>query len=221
MTEDIQLVKQPQASFVLMEQSSGKVKAIAGGRGQKAANLEINRATELKRQPGSALAMLSTYAPALDTAGFTLGDIQDDAAYRGTGLESAVWNGQNSAYDGLLTLRTAIKKSKSIPAIRTLQEISVQTGYDFLKKFGFTTIVERKENAEGNVYSDLQLKLALGELNEGVTNLELTAAYAAIANGGVYQRPRFYTRILDKDGNVFWRIMFLQSVLLRKIRHGF
>lgn len=201
-TEDIQLVKQPQASFVLMEQSSGKVKAIAGGRGQKAANLEINRATELKRQPGSALAMLSTYAPALDTAGFTLGDIQDDAAYRGTGLESAVWNGQNSAYDGLLTLRTAIKKSKSIPAIRTLQEISVQTGYDFLKKFGFTTIVERKENAEGNVYSDLQLKLALGELNEGVTNLELTAAYAAIANGGVYQRPRFYTRILDKDGNV-------------------
>ena len=201
-TEDIQLVKQPQASFVLLEQSTGKVKAIAGGRGKKAANLEINRATEWKRQPGSVLAMLSTYAPALDTAGITLGDVQDDAVYRGTGLESAVWSRQDSGYDGLVTLRNAISSSKSIPAVKTLQDISVQTGYDFLKKFGFTTIVERKENAEGNVYSDLQLKLALGELNEGVTNLQLTAAYAALANGGVYQKPRFYTKIIDKDGNV-------------------
>lgn len=201
-SENIQLVKQPQASFVLLEQATGKVKAIAGGRGPKAANREINRATELKRQPGTALAMLSTYVPALDTAGITLGNVKDDAIYRSTGLENAVWNRENDAYDGLITLRSAIRRSKSIPAVKTLQDISVQTGYDFLKKFGFTTIVERKENAEGNIYSDLQLKLALGELNEGVTNLELTAAYAAIANEGVYQKPRFYTKIIDKDGNV-------------------
>lgn len=200
-TESIQLVKQPQASFVLLEQSTGKVKAIVGGRGQKAANREMNRATEFKRQPGSVLAMLSTYAPALDTAGKTLGSVQDDSLDN-LSVESKIWQWGLGAYNGLVTIRAAITDAESIPAVRTLQDISVQTGYEFLKKFAFTTLVERRENDEGNIYSDLQLQLALGELNEGVTNLELTAAYAAIANGGVYQKPRFYTKIVDRDGDV-------------------
>lgn len=201
-SENMQLVKQPQASFVLLEQSTGKVKAIVGGRGQRKANREINRATEFKRQPGSALAMLSAYAPALDTAGITLGSVQDDSAYYDTGMDSKIRQLEDGIYGGLMTLRTAVINAKSVPAVKTLQEISVQTGYEFLKKFSLSTIVEKKENEDGKVSSDLQLSLALGELNEGVTNLELTAAYAAIANEGVYQKPRFYTKIVDSDGNV-------------------
>lgn len=200
--ENIQLVKQPQASFVLIEQATGEVKAIVGGRGQKLANRDINRATESKRQPGTVLAMLSTYAPALDTAGVTLGDVQDDTAYHYPGTDTDVRQWNNSGYRGFITLRQAIKNARSVPAVKTLEKISVQTGYEYLRKFNFTTIVEKKRNEDGNVYTDLQLQLALGELNEGVTNLELTAAYAAIANQGVYQEPRFYTKIVDRNGNV-------------------
>lgn len=201
-TENIQFVKQPQTSFVLIEQKTGQVKAIVGGRGQKLANRKINRATESKRQPGSVLAMLSTYAPALDTAGITLGSVQDDAAYHYPGTSASVSQWGDSGYQGLITMHQAITNTRSVPAVKTLEQISVQTGYEFLRKFNFTTIVEKKRNEEGNVYTDLQLQLALGELNEGVTNLELTAAYAAIANQGVYQTPRFYTKIVDCNGTI-------------------
>ena len=200
--EKLQLIKQPQASFVLIEQATGQVKAVVGGRGQKEANTDVNRAMELKRQPGSSLAMLSTYAPALDTAGITLGNVEDDTAYFYPGTNTQVRKWEGSPYHGLMTLREAIKGSENIPAVKTLEKVSVQTGYEFLKKFSLTTIIEQKKSEDGQVYTDLQLQLALGELNEGVTNLELTAAYAAIAGRGVYRKPAFYTKIIDRYGNV-------------------
>lgn len=202
LAEKIQLIKQPQTSFVLIEQATGQVKAIVGGRGKKQANTDVNRASELKRQPGSCLAMLSTYAPALDTAGITLGNVEDDTAYFYPGTNTQVRKWESSPYHGLMTLREAITGSENIPAVKTLEKVSIQTGYEFLKKFSLTTIIEQKKNEEGQVYTDLQLQLALGELNEGVTNLELTAAYAAIANHGVYKKPGFYTKIIDRYGNV-------------------
>lgn len=202
LAEKIQLIKQPQTSFVLIEQATGQVKAIVGGRGKKEANIDVNRATELKRQPGSSLAMLSTYAPALDTSGITLGNVEDDTSYFYPGTNTRVRKWEGSPYHGLMTLRRAITGSENIPAVKTLEKVSVQTGYEFLKKFSLTTIIEQKKNEEGQVYTDLQLQLALGELNEGVTNLELTAAYASIANGGVYKTPGFYTKIVDRHGNV-------------------
>lgn len=183
-SENIQLVKQPQASFVLMEQSTGRVKAIVGGRGQRLANRALNRATEDTRQPGSVFGVLSSYLPALDTAGMTLGTRQ--------GEEGNI----------MTTLRTAITNSVNISAINALKEVSERTGYDYLKKLGFSTIVEQRKNEDGEVDSDIQLQMAIGELAEGVTNLELTAAYATIANQGIYQRPRFYTKVIDEEGNV-------------------
>lgn len=199
LSENIRLVKQPQASFVLMEQQTGKIVAVVGGRGAKRMNRGVNRATESKRQPGSALTILSTYVPALDTAGITLGDVVDDAPYH---FPEEMELKQDGQYSGLMTVREAIKEGKTVPALKTLQEVSVQTGYDFLKKFSFTTLVRQKASEDGQVHSDLQLSLAVGKLSEGVTNLELTAAYAALAGGGVYRQPRFYTKVVDRAGNV-------------------
>jgi len=199
LSETIRLVKQPQTSFVLMEQKTGKVVAVVGGRGAKRINRGINRATESKYQPGSALTLLSTYVPALDTAGITLADVEDDAP---NNLLEELELPPNEQYNGLITMREAITEGKMIPALKTLQEISVQTGYEFLKKFSFTTLVRQKESEDGQMHSDLQLSLALGKLCEGVTNLELTAAYAALADGGNYRQPRFYTKVVDRDGNV-------------------
>ena len=77
--ENATMTIQPQSSFVVMDQSNGEVVAIVGGRGEKEGNRTLNRATNTKRQPGSTFKILSTYLPALDAAGFTLADVQDDA----------------------------------------------------------------------------------------------------------------------------------------------
>ncbi|WP_281352923.1 penicillin-binding transpeptidase domain-containing protein [Anaerocolumna sedimenticola] len=75
-------------------------------------------------------------------------------------------------------------------------------GFDYLTKLGFTTLVDSRTSDSGKVYSDINLSMALGGITDGVSNLELTAAFAAIANSGYYTKPSFYTKILDHDNKV-------------------
>lgn len=202
LSESINLIKQPQASFVLMEQSTGKVRAIVGGRGEKTANRTLNRASSSKRQPGSTFKVLSTYLPALDTSGFTLANVMDDAPYKYPGTNKRVKDWDSSGYKGLTSLRQGIVDSVNIVTVKTFQKVTPQTGFDYLLNLGFTTLVDRRETSDGQIYSDIQLPTALGGLTDGVTNVELTAAYAAIANGGTYIKPVYYTKIIDSKGNV-------------------
>ncbi|MCR5421306.1 MAG: PBP1A family penicillin-binding protein [Lachnospiraceae bacterium] len=198
--ENISLTPQPQASVTIMDQSTGEVKAIVGGRGTKAASLTLNRATDTKRQPGSCFKVLAAYAPALDSAGFTLASTQVDAPYNySNGRPVANWY---KGYKGTCTIRYGIEQSLNIVAVKTLTDITPQLGYDYLLNFGFTTLVSRRTEADGSISSDITQALALGGVTDGVTNLELTAAYATIANKGTYNRPSFYTKIIDHDGNV-------------------
>ena len=202
LSESINLIKQPQASFVLMEQSTGKVRAIVGGRGEKTANRTLNRASSSKRQPGSTFKVLSTYLPALDTSGFTLANVMDDAPYKYPGTNKRVKDWDSSGYKGITSLRQGIVDSVNIVTVKTFQKVTPQTGFDYLLNLGFTTLVDRRETSDGQIYSDIQLPTALGGLTDGVTNVELTAAYAAIANGGTYIKPVYYTKIVDSKGNV-------------------
>ena len=188
--ESVVFTLQPQAAVTIIDQYSGDVKAIVGGRGDKSGSRTLNRATDTTRQPGSAFKVLAAFAPALDTAGMTLATVQDDAPYsysNGTSLRN-----YDNNYRGFTTIRYAITKSINVVTVKTLTDISPQTGYDYLVNFGFTTLTE----------DDIVQSLALGGITQGVTNLELTAAYATIADGGTYTKPRFYTRILDHNGNV-------------------
>lgn len=203
--ENITLTPQPQVSISVEDQHTGYVVALVGGRGTKSASRTLNRATNTTRQPGSTFKIVSTYAPALDSAGMTLATVQNDAPYNyANGRPVSNWYGDN--YKGLCSLRYGIEQSLNIVAVKTLTQITPQLGFDYLKNFGFTTLVERKEvtNADGEVeiYSDIQQSLALGGITDGVTNLELNASYATIANGGVYIEPALYSQILDHDGNV-------------------
>ncbi len=202
LSESINLIKQPQASFVLMEQSTGKVRAIVGGRGEKTANRTLNRAASSKRQPGSTFKVLSTYLPALDTSGFTLANVMDDAPYKYPGTNKRVKDWDSSGYKGLTSLRQGIVDSVNIVTVKTFQKVTPQTGFDYLLNLGFTTLVDWRETSDGQIYSDIQLPTALGGLTDGVTNVELAAAYAAIANGGTYIKPVYYTKIVDSKGNV-------------------
>ncbi len=189
---------QPQASMVVMDQATGYVKGIVGGRGEKKASLSLNRAVDTVRQPGSTFKVVSTYAPALDSAGMSLATTQFDAPYSYTGGRPVRnWNGE--AYKGWTSLRKGIEQSMNILAVKTLTDITPALGITYLENMGITTL-QKELDANGN--NDYTQAMALGGLTRGVTNLELTAAYATIANGGVYTKPVFYTRILDHDKNV-------------------
>lgn len=199
--ELISFTIQPQISFVLMEQSTGKVLAIVGGRGKKTASLTLNRASDTTRLPGSTFKILSTYLPALDTKGMTLASVKDDAPY--TYPDGTPVNNWNHKYNGLTSLRQAIYNSMNIMTVKTLEEVTPQSAYSYLLKLGFTTLEDNHvDETTGKVYSDINLSMALGGLTKGVTNLELTAGFAAIANGGNYTKPRFYTKIIDHTGKV-------------------
>ncbi len=195
--ENSSLILQPQSSMVIMDQSTGQVVALIGGRGKKTGNRTLNRATNTVRQPGSVFKVLSTYLPALDSAGMTLASVIDDAPYQYPGSSKYVSN-YNGVYEGLTTLRRAIYRSMNIVTVKAFNQVTPQVGFDYLQKLGFTTLVESDENG----YSDINLPTALGGITKGVSNLELTAAMAAVANSGVYTEPTFYTKILDHNGKI-------------------
>ena len=198
--ENISLTPQPQVSLVVQDQHTGYVVAMEGGRGAKLASRTLNRATDTARQPGSTFKIVSTYAPALDSAGLTLATIMNDAPFNyADGRPVANWYGES--YRGLSSLRTGIAQSMNIVAVKTLTQITPRLGYDYLTNFGFTTLEESKE-INGKIYSDIQQALALGGITNGVTNEELNAAYACIANNGTYIKPKLYTRVVDHDGNI-------------------
>ena len=189
--EAITYTVQPQVALTVIDQKTGEVKAIVGGRGEKTANRTLNRAMDSVRQPGSTFKVLAAFAPALDTGKMTLASVEDDAPYtysNGTPLRN-----YDQKYRGFTTIREAITRSINVVTVKTLTDTGIDTGYKYLtERFGFTTLTDQDRNEA----------LALGGITKGVTNLELTAAYAAIANGGVYIKPRLYTKILDHDGNV-------------------
>lgn len=201
-TETINLVLQPQVSFVVMDQHTGYVKALCGGRGEKTGSRTLNRATDSPRQPGSTFKILSTYLPALDTSGMTLATVQDDAPFYYPGTKKLVKNWYGSSYRGLTSLREAMAQSMNVAAVKTLNQVTPKTAYDYLLNLGFTTLVDNYTAKDGKTYTDISLPLALGGLTRGVTNLELTTGFAAIANQGTYHPATFYTKIVDHDGNV-------------------
>lgn len=201
---------QPQSSFCIMDQYTGEVLALVGGRGEKKGNRILNRAVSSKRQVGSTFKVLASFLPAIDSAGMTLATPIDDIPfyYPGTKKEVINWWAKgkqkhfNGPFYGLNTIRRGISYSMNVLAVRTLEQVSPQIAFNYLKKLGFTSLVE-KEYREGlGEVSDIGLPLALGGLTDGVTNLEMTAAYASIANGGVYNKPHLYTKVLDHDGRV-------------------
>ena len=199
-SENISFTPQPQTSITIMDHHTGEIKALVGGRGTKEASLTLNRATDTKRQPGSCFKVLAAYAPALESGQYTLASTQIDEPYEyANGRPVKNWY---EGYKGVCTYRYGIEQSLNIIAVKALTEITPRVGFDMLLNFGFTTLVDKRTEWDGSVSSDITQSLSLGGLTDGVTNMELTAAYATIANDGQYIKPRLYTKIIDHDGNV-------------------
>ena len=203
LAERVNFAPQPQSSMSVIDQHTGYVKALIGGRGEKTASLTLNRATDTTRQPGSTFKIVSTYAPALNEKGMTLATTFEDEPYEYP--DGSPVNNATRSYNGTTTIRTAIQNSINVVAVKCLEKVTPDLGLKYLDNFGFTTLAhgtEADKDANGNVWSDANLATALGGITRGVTNVELCASYAAIANGGNYIKPIYYTKILDHNGNV-------------------
>ncbi|MDD6571068.1 MAG: PBP1A family penicillin-binding protein [Thermoflexaceae bacterium] len=196
--ESLYYIIQPQISFTLIDQHTGEVKVIVGGRGEKETSRSINRATNTYRSPGSTIKPLAVYGPALDSGGLTLATVFDDCPYYySSGQLVTNWD---KKYKGIMTMRTALKLSQNIPAVKCLHEITPQLGFSYLQNFGLTTLVSPEDAING--YHDVIESLALGGMTNGVYNIDMCAAYAAYANDGVYTKPIYYTKVYDHDGNL-------------------
>ena len=201
--ERVSFAPQPQSAMTIIDQHTGYVKAIIGGRGTKTASLTLNRATDSTRQPGSTFKIVSTYAAALNEKGMTLATTYEDQPI--TYDNGAPVNNASGSFNGTTTIRTAIRNSVNTVAVQCFEDVTPELGLKYLDNFGFTTLAHGTEadtDANGNVYTDANLPTAIGGLTYGVKNVELCAAYAAIANGGNYIKPVYYTKILDHNGNV-------------------
>ncbi len=187
-SEIITYTLEPQVSLSVIENGTGYVRVIIGGRGDKTESLVLNRATSSKRQAGSTIKPLVVYGPAIDTSGYTIGTVIDDVPfYYDTGQ---IVKNNDGRYLGYVTVREALAESRNVPAVKTLADIGINTGITYLKNFGISTLTD----------SDYYLPIALGTCS--VTNLEMTAAYTTFANKGQYVAPKLYTKVLDHDGNV-------------------
>ena len=203
LAERVNFAPQPQSSMSVIDQHTGYVKALIGGRGEKTASLTLNRATDTTRQPGSTFKIVSTYAPALNEKGMTLATTFEDEPYEYP--DGSPVNNATRSYNGTTTIRTAIQNSINVVAVKCLEKVTPDLGLKYLDNFGLTPLAhgtEADKDANGNVWSDANLATALGGITRGVTNVELCASYAAIANGGNYIKPIYYTKILDHNGNV-------------------
>ena len=203
---------QPQVSFTVMDQKTGHVKAIVGGRGNKTSSLSLNRATDSTRQPGSLFKVLAAYAPAIDRYGYTLYSVIEDSPYYYVSngrLVSNWWDkpktqptADKRTYRGLQNFRYAIANSMNVMTVKLMADIGPDAGFQYLEEMGFTTLVKSQKNSDGTYSSDITESLSLGGLTNGVTNLETCAAFSMIANGGEYTEPIYYTKVLDNSGKV-------------------
>ena len=168
-SENLSFTLQPQISFTIMDQSTGQVKVMVGGRGDKTLNRSLNRASnDVTRQPGSSIKPLVAYGPALDKGALTLASAIDDAPYYYSGTDAKlVTNYTKGEYRGLMTVREALTLSQNVPAVKALATITPQVGFNYLEKFGISTLVSPKNAINGA--HDVVQSLALGGMTKGLT----------------------------------------------------
>ncbi len=179
-----------QSAMACLDVKTGAVRAVVGGR-EYTVLRGFNRATQLKRQPGSAIKPLAVYAPALEYYGYTTASVLKDEPTDFGGYKP---RNSGDAYYGNVTIRTALQDSLNVSTVSLLQQIGVEAARNYLTKTGIP--LDRR---------DSNLSLALGSLTYGVSPVHLAAAYAPFANQGYYNAPYFIEKITDNQGKVLYQ----------------
>ena len=175
-----------QGALVAMRVDSGEIGAVVGGRSYDVQR-GLNRATQMRRQPGSAFKPVSTYAAAVDAFGYVPTSIVDDTPRTFAG-GYAPGNAGGASY-GKVTLRQALSRSLNIATVGLAEEIGTPALRNYAQRFGLTLAPE-----------DVNLSMALGSLTYGVSPAQLGAAYCALGNGGKQVRAHAIRYIEDGDG---------------------
>ena len=178
-----------QSGMAIIDYKTGNVVGVAGGLGEKN-GAGWNRATQMKKQTGSSIKPIADVAPALEERIITPATVYDDIKTDFGGGYKPKNDGDR--YRGLINIRQFIETSQNIPALKIMKELTPEKSIEYLKKMGITSLDEKKDNI---------LSLAIGGMTDGVSPLEMAAAYGTIANDGVYITPTFYTKVVDSSGN--------------------
>lgn len=211
--------EQPEVAFELFDPSNGNVLAVIGGRGEKSESRLLNRATQTKRQPGSAIKPVTVYGYAIENNIVTAATAIDDSPLLINMTQIKLPNGMNyyidpltgkeitmtysawptnydNTYNGYLDVKTALCNSYNTPAAKVLSMIGVENSFNFAKNMlGLKSLVAKDKDLA---------PLSVGALTYGLTLQELTAAYTSFANGGIYSSPRCVVRVETYDGKILY-----------------
>ena len=174
---------------MIQQAGTGHVVALVGGRDSNVA-MAFNRATRIRRQPGSVIKPVIAYAPALELCGYTAASMLLDEP---TTFADYAPRNFNNKYYGWVTLREAVQRSLNVPAVKVLNEVGLGQGKAFAESLGVSFDK-----------TDTSLTLALGGFTYGVSPWQLAGAYAAFASEGVYDAPTVIRYITDAAGRVLY-----------------
>ena len=201
----------PQSAIVVMDPVTGYVKGLSGGIGERSGSYTLNRAVDTTRQPGSTIKPLSIYTPALDAGLITPSKVMNDSPVdkvNGKNWPTNQYNGSDPAYFGDITIQRAVEKSTNTIPVKILKDLTPEESYKFLReRFHIDTLTE----------SDKDLSpLAMGGLTEGVTVMDMTAAYATFANNGIYTKPITVLEIQDHNGHTIAKAQPETTIAMRE-----
>lgn len=186
-----------EGAVLILDATSGAIRAMVGGRSY--AESQRNRVIEEVRQPGSVFKPI-VYAAALQQ-GMRTNSIVQDAQVDFSGYRPQNYN---HVYQGPITLKRALRDSSNVAAVRLGKKVGIDNVFHLAGELGITTLQE----------DDRHLAAVLGGMSRGVSLMEMTCAYTAFANQGVYSSPMAIRRVVDEKGAVIYEATPMQSAVL-------
>ena len=187
---------QLQSAIVIIDQTTGEIKALSGGTGEKTISYGLNRATGTTRPPGSSIKPIAVYGPAVEYGLISPSTLVLDKDEKHVQLTHTSWYPKNSppGYDGIITITTALQKSKNTVAAQIMDKLTPSASLEFLRsRLGVTSLIDSDADYAA---------MALGEPHYGITVREMAQAYTALANDGVFTYSRTYTMVKDRSGKI-------------------
>lgn len=196
-----------QSAMVIIEAATGEVKGVVGGMGDKGGSRTYNRATAV-RQPGSSIKPIAVYAPAMDYGIIHSGSALSNEKTTFRLEDGSTWTPRNSGgtySTELVSLKTAVARSLNVPAAQVLYDMGVARSYKFLEEsLGITSLVASRKTDEGIVSDKSLAPLSLGGLTDGISPMEIAAAYSPFISKGYFTEAHTYTEIYDYNGNLLY-----------------
>lgn len=194
-----------QSAMIVIDPKTGDILGVAGAKGEKKGNRIQNYATDTVRPAGSSIKPVTVYGPALEKGIITYASVYDDVPVNFGKENNSAWpHNLPNVYGGLTNINSAIERSVNTIAVKVLEDVTLKGSFEYAKyELGMDSLIELLELSNGTRLTDMDYAaLALGQLNYGVTVREITAAYTAFANEGVFNKAKSYVKVVNADGDV-------------------